>query len=234
MLSEMPIPDVPVKVIVPAMKEDATDKIQAAINYVSTLPLNGNGFCGAVLLEKGKYQIAGHLTIRSSGVVLRGSGSTGEGTILTATGEDRETLIRITGINNRRIDKAIQLADMYFPVNANKLTFKNIHLFKVGDQVIVNRPSTKEWPEKIGADKIGIYVDYPLTKWDPGDFDQNWYRKVTAVSPESITIDVPLTNSLDPVYGGKLPSTRSIARYMNFIKSILRKRLSIHGAERNF
>ncbi len=202
MLSEMPIPDVPVKVIVPAMKEDATDKIQAAINYVSALPLHANGFRGAVLLEKGEYQIAGTLTIRSSGVVLRGSGSTDGGTILTATGEDRETLIRVTGINNRRMDKAVQLADRYFPVNANKLTFTTKHPFKVGDQVMVNRPSTKEWLEKIGADKIGIHVDYPLTKWEPGDFDQNWYRTITAVSPESITIDVPLTNSLDPAFGG--------------------------------
>ena len=88
------------------------------------------------------------------------------------------------------------------------MTFKNGHPFKVGDQVIVNRPSTKEWLEKIGVDKIGIYVDYTLTKWDAGDFDQNWYRKVVAVSPESITVDVPLPNSLDPRYGGG-----SVAKY---------------------
>lgn len=201
-LSEMPIPDIPVKVIVPATKEDATGKIQAAINYVSSLPLDANGFRGAVLLEKGNFEIAGGLTIRSSGVVLRGSGATSNGTVLTGTGVDRQTLIRITGIDDKRIEKPVPLADTYFPVNSTRLRFKNQHPFKVGDQVIVNRPSTKEWLEKIGADKIGIYVDYTLTKWDPGDFDQNWYRKVIAISQDSITIDVPLPNSIDPLYGG--------------------------------
>jgi len=202
MLSETPIPEVPVRVIVPAMKGDATEKIQTAIDYVSSLPQNKQGFRGTVLLEKGTFNVGGGLSIRASGVVLRGSGSGPEGTLLIGTGVDRETLIRITGVNNQKVDKPIQVADTYFPVNATKLTFKNKHAFKVGDPIIVKRPSTKEWLEKIGADKIGVYVDYQLTHWEPGDFDQNWYRKVTAVTPESITLDVPLTNSLDPQYGG--------------------------------
>jgi len=202
MKSEQPIPDVAVKVIVPAMTGDATEKIQSAIDYVSSLPLDKQGFRGAILLEKGTFEIAGGLTIRASGVVLRGSGSDSDGTSLIGTGLDRETLIRITGLNDQRTGKWVQLAETYFPVNSTKLTFNTDHPFKVGDPVIVSRPSTKEWLEKIGTDKIGIYVDYQLTKWEPGDFDQNWYRKVIAATPRSVTIDVPLTNSLDPQYGG--------------------------------
>lgn len=208
MASEMAIPNVPVKVIVSVIKGDATGQIQNAIDYVSALPMDQNGFRGAILLEKGTFELAGGLTIRASGVVLRGSGCYVDGTLLTGTGVDRETLIRITGINNRISDKPVQLADSYFPVNSTRLTFKTGHSFKVGDKVIVNRPSTKEWLEKIGTDKIGIYVDYTLTKWEPGDFDQNWYRTVVAVSPESIIVDVPLPNSLDPQFGGG-----SVAKY---------------------
>ncbi|MEI7829444.1 MAG: DUF6298 domain-containing protein [Prolixibacteraceae bacterium] len=202
MASESPIPDLPVKVIVNAMLGDATPRIQAAIDYVSSLPLDANGYRGCVLLEKGTFEVAGSLTIRSSGVVLRGSGSGTDGTILLGSGFDRETLIRICGINNRMIGLPVQLEDKYFPVNSTVLTFKSGHSFKVGDQIVVSRPSTKEWIEKIGADKIGIYVDYTLTKWEPGDFDQIWYRKVVAVTSQSITLDVPLTNSLDPQFGG--------------------------------
>jgi hypothetical protein len=202
MLSEAAIPDVAVKVIVPAITGDATKKIQTAIDYVSSLPLDKQGFRGAVLLEKGTFEIEGGLTIRASGVILRGRGSNTNGTILIAKGVDRETLIRVTGVDDKMIEKPVQLEDKYFPVNVTKLTFKTNHPFKVGDHIIVNRPSTKEWLEKLGTDKIGIYVDYQLTKWDPGDFDQNWYRTIVAVSPESITLDVPLTNSLDPQYGG--------------------------------
>ena len=199
--SEAPIPDVAVKVIVHAMAGDATDRIQAAINYVSSLPLNQDGFRGTVLLGNGNFTISGALTIRASGVVLRGSGCQQDGTLLIAAGNDRETLIRITGINNRKKEPSVHLADLYFPVNTTILTFKNGHSFKVGDKILVNRPSPQNWLEKIGADKIGTYVDYTLTMWTPGDFDQNWDRTVVATTPESITLDVPLTNSLDPQYG---------------------------------
>ncbi|WP_114781215.1 DUF6298 domain-containing protein [Botryobacter ruber] len=206
--SEAPIPDVPVKVIVPAMSGDATATIQRAIDYVASLPLNPQGFRGAVLLEKGTFELSGGLIIRTSGVVLRGSGPDSTGTVLIGTGQDRETLIRIAGAANLKQEAPVQLADTYFPVNSTKLTFKNKHPFKVGDQVIVNRPSTQEWIEKLGTDKIGTYVNYHLTHWEPGDFDQNWYRQVVAVTPESITLDIPLTTSLDPQYGGG-----QVARY---------------------
>lgn len=202
MASESPIPNVPVKVLVPIMKGDATGRIQAAIDYVSSLPLDENGFRGTIMLDEGEYEIFGSLSILASGVVLRGSGSTGEETVLLGAGNDRETLIRIAGLNNQKIEKAVALEDVYFPVNSTELTFSESHNFMVGDRVNVQRPSTKDWIEKIGADKIGIYVDYHLTKWEPGDFDINWDRTVAAVSPNSITIDAPLTNSLEPQFGG--------------------------------
>ncbi|MCX6333341.1 MAG: DUF6298 domain-containing protein, partial [Bacteroidia bacterium] len=202
MASEKQIPDVPVKIIVPIAEGDATQQIQKAINYVSSLPLDKNGFRGTVLLDKGTYKLEGSITIRSSGVVLRGSGCSSEGTTIVGAGVDRETLIRIAGTNNRETDTPVPLADKYFPVNSTVLTLKNGHNFKVGDKIIVKRPSTKEWLEYIGADKIGIFVDYTLTMWTPGDFDINWDRTVTAITPESIAIDVPITNSIDPQFGG--------------------------------
>jgi hypothetical protein len=202
MSSETLIPDVPVKVFVPATDNDATELIQTAINYVSSLPLDKDGFRGAILLERGTYNISGSLKINTSGVILRGSGSGQNGTELIGTGVDRETLIRIAGINNRKVEKPVQLEAKYFPVNSTVLTFKGGHPFKTDDHVIVNRPSAKEWIHKIGGDKIGIYVDYLLTMWNPGDFDQNWDRTIIATTPESITLDVPLTNSMEPQYGG--------------------------------
>ncbi len=206
--SEIPIPDVPVKVIVHEKTGDATTRIQSAIDFVSALPPNRQGFRGAVLLGKGNFEISGTLTIRASGVVLRGSGCQTDGTTLAGTGCDRETLVRIFGVNNKTTGLTVRLSDKYFPVNTTVLTFGSGHPFKVGDLVVVNRPSAKNWIEKLGADKIGIYVDYTLTKWEPGDFDQNWNRQVVAVTPESITLDVPLTDALDPQFGGG-----SVAKY---------------------
>lgn len=206
--SEAAIPDVKVKIVVPLIKGDATSEIQRAIDHVSSLPPDKDGFRGAVLLEKGSYHLSGSLLIAASGVVLRGSGCDEAGTILNATGDDRETLIRITGTNNRVTAPPVAVDDIYFPVNSTTLTFANGHPFRVGDKVLVNRPSTQHWISMIGADKIGAYVDYPLTIWKEGDFDQNWYREIAAVTPGSVTLDVPLTNALDPAYGGG-----SLARY---------------------
>ncbi|WP_294071601.1 DUF6298 domain-containing protein [Proteiniphilum sp. UBA1028] len=200
--SEAAIPDVKVKVLVPLIKGDATTQIQQAIDYVSSLAPDKDGFRGTILLQKGNYRISGSLVIRTSGVVLRGSGSDEAGTVLYAVGNDRETLIRITGAGNRVTGPPVEVDEKYFPVNTTQLTFAKGHPFRVGDKVLVNRPSTGEWIRIIGADRIGAYVDYPLTVWKEGDFDQNWYREIVAVTPRSVTLDVPLTNALDPDYGG--------------------------------
>ncbi|WP_201300865.1 DUF6298 domain-containing protein [Sunxiuqinia indica] len=200
--SESSIPNVPVKVIVPPSEHDATVLIQSAIDYVSDLPIDENGFRGTVLLEKGTYRIEGSLKIRTSGVVLRGSGSQEDGTTLLGAGVGRETLIQVAGIDNKQGLDTTELANRYFPVNTSELSFEDGHSFKVGDHVVVNRPSTQKWIESIGADKIGIYVDYPLTNWDVGDFDFNWDRTVVAVTSTSIQLDAPLTNSIDPQFGG--------------------------------
>ncbi|MBN1107607.1 MAG: pectate lyase [Bacteroidales bacterium] len=202
MASEKAIPDVPVKIIVRPSEGDATARIQSAINYVSSLPPDASGFRGTVLLGKGIFTIKGSLKINSSGVVLRGSGYKEDGTVLLGAGSGRETLIKIAGKPDLKSETPVNLADEYFPVNTTTLKFTTPHPFKTGDRVIVTRPSTKEWIEAIGADKIGIYVDYQLTKWEEGDFDINWHRTVTSVTPLTATIDVPLTCALDPRYGG--------------------------------
>src|SRR4051812_30125475 len=97
MASEKAIPNFENKVFVPKQEEDATQKIQTAIDYVSSLKPDKSGFRGAVLLDKGTFKIKGTLYIRKSGVVLRGSGNSEDGTILLGTGLEREALIRILG-----------------------------------------------------------------------------------------------------------------------------------------
>jgi hypothetical protein len=58
---EQAIPNADIKVVVPVRKGDATLRIQAAIDYVASLPVNSEGIRGAVLLEKGVYDVAGSL-----------------------------------------------------------------------------------------------------------------------------------------------------------------------------
>src|SRR6185437_7151146 len=122
--SEQPIPDVPVKIVVPLTNGDATTRIQSAIDYVAKLALDNNGFRGTVLLQKGTYNIMGQLKIEASGIVLRGSGMN-DGTVLLGTGLGRETLIRINGKNDKAFGTEIKITDAYVPVNASKFHVNN-------------------------------------------------------------------------------------------------------------
>ena len=155
MASEQPIPNVAVKIVVPITAGDATARIQSALDYVASLPLDANGFRGAVLLQKGTYSVHGQLQIKASGVVLRGSGAGANGTLLIGTGKDRETLIRIFGKQDKAISNEVKVTDVYVPVNANKLTVAKANEFKVGDHVIVHRPSTIKWIQTLGTDHFG-------------------------------------------------------------------------------
>ena len=125
------------------------------LNYVSKLPIGKDGLRGAVLLENGTYEVAGVLKISASGVVLRGAGMDENGTKIFATGLDRIGVIRISGKKNRIEAPAVAITDKYAPVNANKITLSNTSNFKVGDKIIINRPSTKEWIETLKTTEFG-------------------------------------------------------------------------------
>ncbi len=194
------IPHIPIKVRVPAKKGDATLRIQSAIDYVSALPLDKDGFRGAVLLEKGVFEILGSLKIRASGVVLRGSGI--QATTILGAGLSREDVLLIAGKSGIYLEKAAKITDAYVPVNALKIHVEGN--YKVGDEIRIQRPSTKEWIQALGTDHFGGGVT--TLGWKPGQRDVFWYRKVTAVQGNELTLDAPITTALDENYGGGLLS----------------------------
>src|SRR5690625_3304264 len=63
------IPDVPVKKTLSPQAGDNRSRIQAAIDQVAAMPLDENGFRGAILLKAGEYEIGNSLKISSSGIV---------------------------------------------------------------------------------------------------------------------------------------------------------------------
>jgi hypothetical protein len=75
---DVPLPDTTGGVQVPVMETinpgtgDMTSIIQTAINTVEAMPIQSNGFRGAILLTAGNYPISGSLSITASGVVLEG------------------------------------------------------------------------------------------------------------------------------------------------------------------
>lgn len=201
MASNQPIPgDVPVRVVVPLKKGDQTRRIQAALDYVASLPVDESGFRGAVLLEKGRYEVDGSLKINASGVVLRGSGMENGGTVLFAAGTDRATFIKIEGKNDRKDSKEINITDAYVPVDAFTFHVADASGLKTGDRILVHRPTTQNWIDTLGTETFGGGLS--ALGWKPGERTIDWDRQITAINGNEITIDAPITTALDTAFGG--------------------------------
>lgn len=212
--SEQPIPTIPVKVVVPVSKGDATLRIQSALDHVASLPLDANGFRGAVLLQKGTYEVFGQLRLTASGVVLRGSGV--NATTIVGAGAGRLALIKIIGPKQIADDSsAFAITDPYVPVNATSFHVdKKIMFMKLGSMhVVIRRPSTANWIKLLGADHFGGGIT--ALGWKPGDRDIYFDRNITTMNGDLVTIDAPLTTALDSVYGGGIMYVVRISRINN-------------------
>jgi len=196
--SEQDIPDFKNIIFVPHIEGDASEVIQRAINYVSTLKADKRGFRGAVLLDKGVFNLDKSLWIQASGVVLRGSNK--HETILLKHGVDRSALLHIEGINNHLVKDSLKLVSTYVPVNQLKLELTSAGKIKVGDRLKIVRLSSKEWIASIGCDIFGGGIS--ALGWKPGDMDVAWDRTIAAVEGNTITINAPLTAAIDPQFGG--------------------------------
>jgi Family of unknown function (DUF6298) len=200
--SEQTIPNVAVKVVVPVTKGNATLRIQSALDYVANLPLDATGFRGAVLLQKGTYEVLGQLQINVSGVVLRGSGMDASGTTIIGAGTERTTLIKIMGKGDLSKDvTGLKIMDAYVPVNATSFKLSSALLIKDhSNKIIIRRPSAKNWIATLGTDIFGGGIS--ALGWKPGDRDLFFDRTITKIEDSTITIDAPITTAIDSAYGG--------------------------------
>ncbi len=195
------IPTVPAKFAVVPTGRDDTRTIQAALNAVGQLPLDANGFRGAVVLRTGTFRIEGQLQLDASGVVLRGDGAT-----LLAAGQSRRTLIQVGGLTKSIIGVAVRVTDDVVPAGAKELTLASVDGLAPGGRLLVRRPSTREWIEAIKANDFTASGQYreQRTDWTPGSRDIEWERTVTAVDAaiKKVTLDAPITTALEASYGG--------------------------------
>lgn len=196
--SEKEIPDVPNVVYVTPVGGDCSERIQAAIDYVAAKKPDAAGMRGAVLLTEGTYDINTPLRITKTGVVIRGAGR--EKTIVRKRGADRGAMIYIEGEYMRTAADTVVIADAKVKAGATSFNLRQGKMPAVGDRITVLRPSTKEWIAKYGCNDFGGGLDY--TGWKPTDIDIEWDRTVTAVEGSHITIDAPITTTLDSKYGG--------------------------------
>ena len=196
--SETAIPDVANAVYVECGDGDMHDILQKAIDYVSSLKPDKNGRRGAVLLGAGTFNIDKPLRICASGVVLRGSGQ--DKTTIIKRGIDRGALLYIEGDMNMDGGDTIDVNGAKVPAGTTTLTLATTKGLQSGDRIRIIRPSTREWIESLGCYDFGGDLDY--TGWKPGDIDITWDRTIVSATGNSITIDAPITTTLDQKYGG--------------------------------
>ena len=198
---EMAVPTVPVAVTIGPVTGDNQARIQAAIDLVSAMPLDANGFRGAVLLTAGLYGVNGPLMVRTSGVVLRGQGTGPTGTTLLATLRQQYTLVSFTGAAPSTMQSSTSklITNPYLPIGARTCTVASGHTFAVGDLVVLRRTPNQAWIDMLGMNTLHAQ-DANSVDWTPSSFTIDFKRKVTAVSGNNITLDAPVVDPIDQTY----------------------------------
>lgn len=228
------IPVINVKITLDAgdFQNDDSKRIQEAIDRLGKTIPDERGMRGAILLKKGKYNIENTIYLKYSGIVLRGEGEDELGTVLVGTKPEQYELIKVgTEAQPERIRRSLtRITDVYVPSGSNKIMIEDASRFKVGDEVIVERPSTKEWISFLGMDKIAPQWNnisnlsnrekekvskagnlspdgkkYNITvQWEPGSKNLFFERKIIAINGNEITLDIPLVNAFQKEFGGGL------------------------------
>lgn len=172
-------------------------------------PTDGPRAEGAILLGKGRFELSEPLRLSADGIVIRGAGR--QATVLYKKGVDRGAVVYIEGKSGIVTGDSIPLSDV-----------------RVGDRVVVVRPSTKQWIHLLGCDNFGGGGDLGYWGWHPGEIDA-WTRTVTAVGTSEnqnggvlnaknggfIGFDVPLTMTPEQLGHVRLMRIKADGRLKN-------------------
>ncbi|WBL23391.1 DUF6298 domain-containing protein [Zunongwangia sp. HRR-M8] len=188
------LPNVSAKIVVSPPIGDATNAIQMAIDYVSDLKPDKDGFRGAVFLEKGLYQVNGTLYLKKSGVVLRGSGNSEDGTVLLGTGVKREAIVRVLGKDDFEITDTIKLSSDFIPLGANHMNVGD-ELNK-NDEIFIQFNLNQQFVDTLQMNDFGAETGW--IGWKPEDWKITWDREILDVSSGKFQLSAPITMSLDP------------------------------------
>ncbi|TAM93136.1 MAG: hypothetical protein EPN39_20795 [Chitinophagaceae bacterium] len=207
------IPDVPVKVTLDPQNGDNTKAIQQAIDEVSTMPLV-NGFRGAVLLHAGMYNCDNTIMINASGVVLRGSGSGKEGTIINMTGKPHLCILIKGSPGTEEIGSPTTMATDYVPSGADTFSVADPSGFKVGDTIRISRPVTPSWVHFMGMDVL--VRNGRKETWITGEITID--RVIKNIDGKRITINIPFSDDYASRYLNP-PGTSVVKITMDHISS---------------
>ncbi len=190
------LPNLPVKVTLKPQEGDCRPLIQNAIDKVSSMPADSNGFRGKVLLKAGTYAVAGTLEIKAGGVVLAGEGQDEGGTILKAVKEAQHTFIIIgddRSSYNKEEETAIRITSEYVPTGATSFKVQDASDYQVGDTILVQRTPNMTWI---------IMLDMHQYGWTTKKYAVPHERVITDIDHNNISVNIPVVDPVKLKEGG--------------------------------
>ena len=208
--------DIPIKAIVTPEEGDDTQRIQAAIDLVETLEPNQNGFRGVVLIKAGHYSLENVLVVRASGIVLRGEGQGLNGTVLHSNLRVDHNIISILGSSgiNKDAQSLQAIVTDYVPVGSYSFEIEDASDFEVGEKIVVTRTPNQFWIDELGMDQETLCGGEPgCIGWTPSSYIVDHERMITAISGNTISINIPIVDVIEDVYGsGSISKIQSSGR----------------------
>jgi hypothetical protein len=199
------IPTVPVVQTLSPSGGDDTGAIQAAIDYAESLPVDGNGFRGAVLLQAGQYNID-QLFIEKSGVVLRGEGQGPDGTVLFAQLQTQHDVITIQGSGggfDRTGSSRQDITSPYVALGSYSFDIADASGYAVGDTITIQRTPNQFWIDELGMDEATLCAGDPgCNGWTTNSYTIYHERVITAIAGNTVTVNIPIVDVMETQYGG--------------------------------
>ncbi|KAI0154514.1 hypothetical protein GGR57DRAFT_465936 [Xylariaceae sp. FL1272] len=166
---------------------DQSQRIQDALDAISS---SGGG---VLELKSGEYQLSKGVVIPTK-TSLRGAGQ-GKTVVLPKNGSFMAFTMG-TEVARPKPESTVDITDEYVPVGALEVTVKNASGLRAGQAVWIQRAVTQEWIDANGMATLPDPEDHWLTPYDTV-FQP---RTITAVSSNTVTLDIPLTDQLDRSY----------------------------------
>lgn len=200
------IPWVPVEITLSPLAGTGDDRarIQAAIDLLGARPLSSAGFRGTILLRAGTYRVSQSLRVAADGIVIRGEGQHGGGTVIRFTSTVQSDLFEFSGSAGwSRINGTERpIADSLVPSGARSFNVTSTNGLAVGDRLMVHRTPNQAWISLLGMDKLATASQPDVVNWTPEGYRSQTPRVITALNGNTITVDAPLVHAIESRYGG--------------------------------
>ena len=129
-------------------------------------------------------------------MVLRGSGSGEEGTIIKLTGRPHGCVTVRGAGSPQATGNAIRIVDQYIPSGSDSFSVVDSSSFRVGQTILIIRPVTQAWVHFMGMDTL--VRDGKKETWVSGQTQTE--RRIKSIEGNKIILDIPLTDSFDAKY----------------------------------